>query len=75
MDNVGKEPVEIVIYKLRNNSFDKFSEIPPTLGKFGGAASFAIKNKTFTLSFRGYSAGGEEVVGKGVLQTTNHTNV
>ena len=33
-----------------------------------------LKNKTF-ISFRGYSAGGEEVVRDGVLQTTNHTNV
>ena len=74
LDNVGQETVDLVIYKCRNNSFDKFSEIPPTLGKFGGAASFAIENKTF-ISFRGYSAGGEEVVGEGVLQTKNHTNV
>ena len=71
LDNVGQETVDLVIYKWRNNSFDKFSEIPPTLG---GAASFAIKNKTF-ISFRGYSAGGKEVVREGVLQTTNHTNV
>ena len=33
-DNVGQETVDLVIYKWRNNSFDKFSEIPPTLGKF-----------------------------------------
>ena len=70
LDNVGQETVDLVIYKWRNNSFDKFSEIPPTLRKFGGAASFAIKNKTF-ISFRGYSAGGEEVSGTGFsrLQT------
>ena len=74
MDNVGQETVDLLIYKWRNNSFDKFSEIPPTLGKFGGAASFSITNKTF-ISFRGYFAGGEEVVRDGVLQTTNHTNV
>ena len=70
LDNVGQETVDLVIYKWRNNSFDKFSEIPPTLRKFGGAASFAIKNKTF-ISFRGYSVGGEEVSGTGFsrLQT------
>ena len=70
LDNVGQETVDLVIYKWRNNSFDKFSEIPPTLRKFGGAASFAIKNKTF-ISFRGYSTGGEEVSGTGFsrLQT------
>ena len=70
LDNFGQETVDLVIYKRRNNSFDKFSEIPPTLRKFGGAASFAIKNKTF-ISFRGYSLGGEEVSGTGFsrLQT------
>ena len=50
-DTVGQETVDLVIYKWRKNSFDKFSEIPPTLGKFGGAASFAIKSKTF-INFR-----------------------
>ena len=46
-ENFSQGTVDLVIYKWRNNSFDKFSKLLATLGKFGGVASFAIKNETF----------------------------
>ena len=47
LDNVDQRSLDLVIYKWRNNSFDKFSKLSLTLGNFGGVASFAIKNETF----------------------------